>query len=422
MSTNKKTNIEVDIVDWLKKNSNEQNTFSIDDIIKQIYKEEDEDFNTLINSNYILDDKEKNTKRKDRRNQSRKTVAKHLIKLVGNGTIKCVERMECKIIKGGEKKKVKFKDYTMGENWYQDWKFYYNQPIGLIELKALCECALQLNNVLIDEKLRLVESLAVCAGENLAEPFKKSLRTSNPSYAALQFYEDNGVKRVYNYTFAGTRWTKGHITYDNVDVLSNLDKIYNCFLSKGRKHPKMRFKLCNFDKSGEQEFIRGSRVYECFPLYIFSSEGRFWLVNIMHTTNTACGYYEHYNFSPLDLMDDIEICEEECTVEDYSLLKERTGDFQKIVIEHQIGGQFFSYEPPMQAVIIVKYNERMKRIPYDLINRSFGEDYFVDSQNSSDRSVRIMVKRSPYSIKQWAKVHDDCVEIEGFYNHKGQKL
>lgn len=206
------------------------------------------------------------------------------------------------------------------------------------------------------------------------------------------------------------------------DVLSNLDQIYNCFLSKGRKHPKMRFKLYNFDESGNREFIRGSGVYECFPLYIFSSEGRFWLVNIMHTTNTACGYYGHYNFSPLDLMTDIEICEEECTIEDYRQLREKTDDFHKIVIEHQIGGQFFSYEPPMQAVIIIKYNERIKRIPFDLINRSFGEDYFIDKENSSDENVRIMVKRSPYSIRQWAKMHDECVEVEGFYDHKGQKL
>ena len=106
-------------------------------------------------------------------------------------------------------------------------------------MKALCECALQLNNVLIDEKLKLVDSLAVCAGENLAESFKKNLQISNPSYAAaLQLYEDNGIKPVNNYTFAGTRWTKGHLTYDNVDVLSNLDQIYNCFLSKGRKNQK----------------------------------------------------------------------------------------------------------------------------------------------------------------------------------------
>lgn len=146
------------------------------------------------------------------------------------------------------------------------------------------------------------------------------------------------------------------------------------------------------------------------------------MVNIMHTTNTACGYYGHYNFSPLDLMTDIEICEEECTIEDYRQLREKTDDFHKIVIEHQIGGQFFSYEPPMQAVIIIKYNERIKRIPFDLINRSFGEDYFIDKENSSDKNVRIMVKRSPYSIRQWAKMHDECVEVEGFYDHKGQKL
>ena len=52
----------------------------------------------------------------------------------------------------------------------------------------------------------------------------------------------------------------------------------------------------------------------------------------------------------------------------------------------------------------------------------FGEDYFIDKENSSDKNVRIMVKRSPYSIRQWAKMHDECVEVEGFYDHKGQKL
>ena len=425
MSAYKKTDIDVAIVDWLQKNSNKENTFCIDEIIKQIYEVEDREFNELIDKKYNNNNckQKRSEKRKDRRNQNRKTVAKHLEKLISNGIIRSIERKKCEVIEGGGEEGIDFDTENLGENWFREWQFFYNQPIGLIELKALCECALQLNNVLIDEKLKLVDSLAVCAGENLAESFKKNLQISNPSYAAaLQLYEDNVIKPVNNYTFAGTRWTKGHLTYDNVDVLSNLDQIYNCFLSKGRKHPKMRFKLYNFDESGNREFIRGSGVYECFPLYIFSSEGRFWLVNIMHTTNTACGYYEHYNFSPLDLMDDIEVCEEECTMEDYRQLKERTDDFHKIVIEHQIGGQFFSYEPPMQAVIIVKYNERMKRIPYDLINRSFGEDYFVDSQNSSDKSVRIMVKRSPYSIRQWAKVHDECVEIEGFYDHKGQKL
>lgn len=307
MSAYKKTDIDVAIVDWLQKNSNKENTFCIDEIIKQIYEVEDREFNELIDKKYNNNNckQKRSEKRKDRRNQNRKTVAKHLEKLISNGIIRSIERKKCEVIEGGGEEGIDFDTENLGENWFREWQFFYNQPIGLIELKALCECALQLNNVLIDEKLKLVDSLAVCAGENLAESFKKNLQISNPSYAAaLQLYEDNGIKPVNNYTFAGTRWTKGHLTYDNVDVLSNLDQIYNCFLSKGRKHPKMRFKLYNFDESGNREFIRGSGVYECFPLYIFSSEGRFWLVNIMHTTNTACGYYEHYNFSPLDLMDD----------------------------------------------------------------------------------------------------------------------
>lgn len=265
MSAYKKTDIDVAIVDWLQKNSNKENTFCIDEIIKQIYEVEDREFNELIDKKYNNNNckQKRSEKRKDRRNQNRKTVAKHLEKLISNGIIRSIERKKCEVIEGGGEEGIDFDTENLGENWFREWQFFYNQPIGLIELKALCECALQLNNVLIDEKLKLVDSLAVCAGENLAESFKKNLQISNPSYAAaLQLYEDNGIKPVNNYTFAGTRWTKGHLTYDNVDVLSNLDQIYNCFLSKGRKHPKMRFKLYNFDESGNREFIRGSGVYE----------------------------------------------------------------------------------------------------------------------------------------------------------------
>lgn len=54
MSAYKKTDIDVAIVDWLQKNSNKENTFCIDEIIKQIYEVEDREFNELIIINIII--------------------------------------------------------------------------------------------------------------------------------------------------------------------------------------------------------------------------------------------------------------------------------------------------------------------------------------------------------------------------------
>lgn len=55
MSAYKKTDIDVAIVDWLQKNSNKENTFCIDEIMKQIYEVEDREFNELIDKNFISD-------------------------------------------------------------------------------------------------------------------------------------------------------------------------------------------------------------------------------------------------------------------------------------------------------------------------------------------------------------------------------
>ena len=152
MSAYKKTDIDVAIVDWLQKNSNKENTFCIDEIIKQIYEVEDREFNELIDKKYNNNNckQKRSEKRKDRRNQNRKTVAKHLEKLISNGIIRNIERKKCEVIEGGGEEGIDFDTENLGENWFREWQFFYNQPIGLIELKALCECALQLNNVLID--------------------------------------------------------------------------------------------------------------------------------------------------------------------------------------------------------------------------------------------------------------------------------
>lgn len=86
MSAYKKTDIDVAIVDWLQKNSNKENTFCIDEIIKQIYEVEDREFNELIDKKYNNNNckQKRSEKRNDRRNQNRKTVAKHLEKLISN--------------------------------------------------------------------------------------------------------------------------------------------------------------------------------------------------------------------------------------------------------------------------------------------------------------------------------------------------
>ena len=102
MSAYKKTDIDVAIVDWLQKNSNKENTFCIDEIMKQIYEVEDREFNELIDKKYNNNCKQKRSeKRKDRRNQNRKTVAKHLEKLISNGIIRNIERKKCEVIEGG---------------------------------------------------------------------------------------------------------------------------------------------------------------------------------------------------------------------------------------------------------------------------------------------------------------------------------
>ena len=41
---------------------------------------------------------------------------------------------------------------------------------------------------------------------------------------------------------------------------------------------------------------------------------------------------------------------------------------------------------------------------------------------STEKSVRIMVIRSPYAVKQWAKAYGECIEIEGFYDKKGKEI
>lgn len=446
----------VEIISFLQKNTNSENTKNIDEIIADIYAADNDEFELELAEQCLSASKVKE-KRRNRRNQLRDTVAKNLVKLMGLEMVKCIKR-KGKIEKiynsknNSEEEKIVFfeeekfggwcdsfvnnniedanegewylfSEDDKGEEWYKEWKFYYNHPFSLTDLKALTECVLQLDGTQSEYKLDLIKKLALCSGEKLVNNYIDSIKETNPNYAAVLKEYEYGIREETK-EYRGVKWNKGKITYDNVDVLSNLEKIYSV-LVKGKTHNKIQFKLCNFDKRGNIEHIRQQRDYRCFPLYVMIAAGRFWLVSVMETKQREWGYYEDLNFAPLDIMDDIEIIDgEEYSIEDFKNIKdiEAIKDISKVAVQHQIGGRFFGYESPVYAVIKVKYNNYMHRIPFDLINRSFGEDYYIEEKNSTEKSVRIMVIRSPYAVKQWAKAYGECIEIEGFYDKKGEKI
>lgn len=416
-----RNNKSVEIVNYLKKNTNINNTKNIDEIIENIYTVDNGVFERE------LEDKElapsvAATKRRNRRNQLRDTVAKNLSSLIDLEIICCVKRKKKELFGGESEEYIIFSDDEKGgllkDKWYKNWRFYYNHPFDITVLRALSECVLQLDGTQSYQKLELINKLAICAGENLVTDYIDSLKKFNPNYLAV-LTDDEGFNSETK-KFAGIEWSK-ETTYENMNVIDNLNKIYK-ELEKGSIHCEISFMLINYDCKGNAVPIGEAREYKCFPLYIISADRRFWLVSIMRTENRECGYYENLNFSPLDLMEQVTICKgEEYKLEDYPLINNKE-DITKIAVQHQIGGQFFSYETPVNVIFKVKYNERMGRIPFDLINRSFGEDYYVDKENSNADYARIMVVRSPYSIKQWAKVNAESIEIEGFYDHDGNRI
>ena len=199
---------------------------------------------------------------------------------------------------------------------------------------------------------------------------------------------------------------------------------------------KIKFNILNFGIDGDFKKIRNEKEYVCLPLYVISVDKRLWLVGIQDKRGS--GYYDSYTYYPLDLMDDIKAEKYSVKLSEYLDIINKNADLNEISTYHQIGGSFFSYEKPVWSVIKLKYNKRMMRIPYDLLLRSFGEDYYTESdgrvrdkngnvKNANEEVgdgdfIYVMVKRSPYSVLQWAKLSEESVEIEGFYDNKGNVI
>ena len=87
-----------------------------------------------------------------------------------------------------------FSEDDKGEEWYKEWKFYYNHPFSLTDLKALTECVLQLDGTQSEYKLDLIKKLALCSGEKLVNNYIDSIKETNPNYAAVLKEYEYGIR------------------------------------------------------------------------------------------------------------------------------------------------------------------------------------------------------------------------------------
>ena len=81
----------VEIISFLQKNTNSENTKNIDEIIADIYAADNKEFELELAEQCLSASKVKE-KRRNRRNQLRDTVAKNLVKLMGLEMVKCIKR------------------------------------------------------------------------------------------------------------------------------------------------------------------------------------------------------------------------------------------------------------------------------------------------------------------------------------------
>lgn len=324
------------------------------------------------------------------------TIRKNIVELHASGLIE----MDTEFTENtGKKERYKKEDDDVG--------IWYEQKLDTEYALILIQKIMEMNNLSLDDKKKLVQAICDCAGSKIMESasYAQNVIKSNPLY---DLTEKNGVKE--SILFEGQRRYKaGNREIPDIWIL--LSNIYNVLEKKQRK--KISFKLYKYNSKGQFEVIHDDREYVVSPYFVTERAGMYWLIGLQdsESEDAVNGHKKNLGFYPIDMMKKINVLEEDAReISEAFDGKEMTKEKKyKYIVEHQ---QVF-YDEAEKIVIRVhkkKEDGSENNTAYNLIYRTFGDDFYM--LNEGETYDRILVIKSPYFIVKWAIENIRDIEVE----------
>ncbi len=267
----------------------------------------------------------------------------------------------------------------------KQWEIYYNQSYSNVEAFVILSSVINQDSIDFTVKESIIQKLVKSTSDKHFEKFVKQINLDSFKSQETSISE-NIILHNINAIIKAIAFNK-KITFDRVYYDYDYEK-----------------KICNIvpsikmNKVGQK--IDNNHRYKCTPFNVFIDNGRYWLLALNDNYNTPDG---NFMPCPLDLISNICIVDEDgCSLDEVKFIKKYDNSIEESRLNEYMKT---NYEQPEEFDIRVRKNQTSG----NLIFRTFGKDFsFVEKVDEFDI---IRVKRSPFSIINWAITNSRDVEL-----------